>query len=77
MLFRSSHARKKNKLWALYRPIRWYIWCAENYPELGFSIDYAQELEALEYRVIPKARPSGKKTRIMAHYIEHLNYSQY
>ncbi|MBJ9162629.1 site-specific integrase [Citrobacter farmeri] len=54
-----SHARKKNKLWALYRPIRWYIWCAENYPELGFSIDYAQELEALE---IP-GNPKGEAVR--------------
>src|SRR3989442_759255 len=33
---RISQARSKHRLWALYRPIQWYIWCAENYPELGF-----------------------------------------
>jgi len=31
-----SEAREKHRLWALYGPIQWYIWCAENHPELGF-----------------------------------------
>ncbi|MCV6038216.1 site-specific integrase, partial [Escherichia coli] len=42
-----SQARNKHRLWALYRPIQWYIWCSENYSELGFSIAYAQELDSL------------------------------
>lgn len=34
-------ARSRHRLWAMYRPIQWFIWCAENYPECGFSIEYA------------------------------------
>ena len=49
-----SQARNKHRLWALYRPIQWYIWCSENYSELGFSIAYAQELDSLEVPGNPK-----------------------
>lgn len=51
-----NQARNKHRLWALYRPIQWYIWCSENYSELGFSIAYAQELDALEIPVILRER---------------------
>ncbi|MFS6938981.1 site-specific integrase [Neisseria animaloris] len=54
-----NQARNKHRLWALYRPIQWYIWCAENYAELGFSIVYAQELDSLE---IP-GNPKGEAVR--------------
>ncbi|EGT5723364.1 site-specific integrase [Cronobacter sakazakii] len=54
-----NQARNKHRLWALYRPIQWYIWCSENYSELGFSIAYAQELDALE---IP-GNPKGEAVR--------------
>ncbi|MDE1464762.1 tyrosine-type recombinase/integrase [Spartinivicinus poritis] len=54
-----SVARLKHRLWALYRPIQWYLWCAENYPELGFSLVYAQELEGM---VIP-GNPKGEAVR--------------
>lgn len=49
-----NEARKRHRLWALYRPIQWYIWCAENYPEFGFSEIYAHELEAMEIPGNPK-----------------------
>ena len=49
-----NEARGKHRLWALYRTIQWYIWCAENYPEQGFSVVYAQELESLEVPGNPK-----------------------
>ncbi|KPH94812.1 integrase [Pseudoalteromonas porphyrae] len=55
-----SIARKKHRLWALYRPIQWYIYCAENYPELGFSPAYALELEGMS---IP-ANPKGEAVRM-------------
>jgi len=50
-----SNARKEHRLWALYRPIQWYIWCAENYPEVGFSPAYAMELEGMIIPGNPKA----------------------
>ncbi|HBP29731.1 MAG TPA: integrase [Advenella kashmirensis] len=49
-----SRARSRKSLWAMYRPIQWYIWCAENGPEYGFSEVYAQELDALELPGNPK-----------------------
>ena len=55
-----SIARKKHRLWALYRPIQWYIYCAENYPELGFSPAYALELEGMS---IP-GNPKGEAVRM-------------
>lgn len=55
-----SSARKKHRLWALYRPIQWYIYCAENYPELGFSPAYALELEGMN---IP-GNPKGEAVRM-------------
>lgn len=55
-----SEARSKHRLWALYRPIQWYLWCSENYPELGFCPAYAMELEGM---VIP-GNPKGEAVRI-------------
>jgi len=55
-----SSARKKHRLWALYRPIQWYIYYAENYPELGFSPAYALELEGMS---IP-GNPKGEAVRM-------------
>lgn len=47
-------ARKENKLWVMYRPIRWYVWCAEHYPELGFCAAYALELDSMRIPGNPK-----------------------
>ncbi len=55
-----SKARKEHRLWALYRPIQWYIYCAENYPELGFHPAYALELEGIS---IP-GNPKGEAVRM-------------
>src|SRR3990167_9612302 len=57
---RISQARSKHRLWALYRPIQWYIWCAENYPELGFCSAYAMELDSM---IIP-GNPKGEAVRM-------------
>lgn len=43
-----SRTRARRRLERIYRSVQWYIWCAENCPEKGFSEIYAQELEALE-----------------------------
>lgn len=55
-----NKARKNHSLWALYRPIQWYLWSAEFYPELGFSNAYALELEAMQ---IP-GNPKGEAVRL-------------
>jgi len=55
-----NRARSNHRLWAMYRPIRWFIWCADNYPENGFSIDYSFELEAIS---IP-GNPKGEAVRL-------------
>lgn len=57
---RIAEARKEHRLWALYRPIQWYIYCAENYPELGFCTAYAMELEGMS---IP-GNPKGEAVRM-------------
>ncbi|WP_077508788.1 hypothetical protein [Pseudomonas sp. A25(2017)] len=44
----------KRQLWNAYRPIRWYLWCAEHYPELGFCEIYASELDSLRIPGGPK-----------------------
>ncbi|SES74588.1 tyrosine-type recombinase/integrase [Thorsellia anophelis] len=49
-----NRARSRKRLWAMYRPIQWYIWSADNKAEYGFSETYAQELEALELPGNPK-----------------------
>jgi len=54
-----SSARSSHRLWALYRPIQWYIWCADNFPELGFCPAYAMELDGM---VIP-GNPKGEAVR--------------
>ena len=57
---RISLARAKHRLWVLYRPIQWYIWCAENYPEIGFCSAYAMELDSM---VLP-GNPKGEAVRM-------------
>lgn len=55
-----SEARKKHRLWAMYRSIQWYVWCAENYPEIGFCPAYALELDAIQ---VP-GNPKGEAVRM-------------
>lgn len=52
--------RAEHKLWALYRPIQWYLYGAEHYPELGFSTAYASILETMS---IP-GNPKGEAVRM-------------
>ena len=52
--------RAEQKLWTLYRPIQWYLYGAEHYPELGFSTVYAQVLETMS---IP-GNPKGEAVRM-------------
>lgn len=54
-----NRARSKHNLWVMYRPIQWYTWSAEFFPELGFSNAYAMELEAMQ---IP-GNPKGEAVR--------------
>ncbi|RCV92034.1 site-specific integrase [Vreelandella rituensis] len=49
-----SEARASHRLWALYRPIRWYVWCADNFPEIGFDPQYANELDGMSIPGNPK-----------------------
>lgn len=51
--------KEERKLWRAFRPIRWYIWGAEHYPELGFCEGYACELDAM---TIPGG-PKGEAVR--------------
>ncbi len=53
-------ARDKHRLYALYRPIQWYLYSAEHYPELGFSTAYASILETMS---IP-GNPKGEAVRM-------------
>ena len=55
-----SEARKKHRLWAMYRPIQWYVWCAEHYPEIGFCPAYALELDSIS---VP-GNPKGEAVRM-------------
>ena len=52
--------RAEHKLWTLYRPIQWYLYGAEHYPELGFSTAYASILETMS---IP-GNPKGEAVRM-------------
>lgn len=52
-------ARSEQQLWRMYRPIRWYIWCSENYAELGFCEAYALELDSI---ILP-GNPKGEAVR--------------
>jgi hypothetical protein len=47
-------ARSDRQLWRMYRPIRWYIWCSENYAELGFCEAFALELDSIRLPGNPK-----------------------
>lgn len=55
-----AKAREKHCLWSLYRLVQWYIWCAENYPELGFCSAYALELDCM---ILP-GNPKGEAVRM-------------
>lgn len=55
-----SEARKNHRLSAMYRPIQWYVWCAENYPEIGFCPAYALELDSIK---VP-GNPKGEAVRM-------------
>lgn len=55
-----SETRKAHRLCVMYRPIQWYIWCAENYPEIGFCPEFAMELDSLS---IP-GNPKGEAVRL-------------
>ncbi|WP_262734442.1 hypothetical protein [Acinetobacter variabilis] len=52
--------RAEHKLWTLYRPVQWYLYGAEHYPELGFSTAYASILETMS---IP-GNPKGEAVRM-------------
>jgi len=52
--------RAQQKFWTLYRPIQWYLYAAEHYPELGFSTAYAHILETIS---IP-GNPKGEAVRM-------------
>jgi hypothetical protein len=52
--------RSQHKLWMMYEPIRWYIWCSDNISGGTFSDAYAAELEAM---VIPGG-PKGEAVRM-------------
>ncbi|ELT7570077.1 TPA: site-specific integrase [Vibrio cholerae] len=52
--------RTRHKLWTMYMPIRWYIWCSDNISDSTFSDAYAAELEAM---VIPGG-PKGEAVRM-------------
>lgn len=49
-----SKARADHRLWALYRPIQWYIWSETNNPSLGFSSRYAKQLSGMTIPGNPK-----------------------
>jgi hypothetical protein len=46
-------------LWNIYRFVQFYIWSAEHYPELGFNVAFASELEDMS---IP-GNPKGEAVR--------------
>ncbi|MGE1152104.1 site-specific integrase [Pseudomonas kitaguniensis] len=60
-LFRSAvkKAREERQLWRMYRPIRWYVWCSENYAELGFCDAFSLELDSI---LLP-GNPKGHAVR--------------
>jgi len=53
-------ARFDHKLYQIYEAIRWYLWAAENYPELGFCPNYAIALDSM---TIPGG-PKGEAVRM-------------
>lgn len=55
-----SRERTRHRLSMMYEPIRWYIWCADHFPDYGFSDAYAAELEAM---TIPGG-PKGEAVRM-------------
>lgn len=54
-----DHYAQIGSLWNIYRFVQFYIWAAENYPELGFSVAYADELQEM---TIP-GNPKGEAVR--------------
>ena len=57
---RISDYRARRIFDRLYRSVKWYIWCAEEYPELGFDASYALELNSMS---IPGG-PRGEAVRM-------------
>ena len=53
-------ARLNHRLWDIYRAIQWYSWCAERYPEIGFSTDYSMVLQEMP---LP-GNPKGEAVRV-------------
>ncbi len=49
-----NHYVQAGSLWSVYRFVQFYIWSAENYPELGFSVGFASELEEMSIPGNPK-----------------------
>lgn len=51
--------RTRQKFWRIYQTVRWYVWCADHFSEMGFDLEYADELDRL---VIP-GDPKGEAVR--------------
>lgn len=51
-----SNLREKQSLWRAYLPIRWYVWAADRYPEVGFNQEYANVIDAIELGGNPKGQ---------------------
>ena len=52
--------KNKHRFCDVYTIVRWYVWCADNYPEIGFCPEYASTLDGL---VIP-GTPKGEAVRM-------------
>lgn len=55
-----NNDRSRHRLWMMYEPIRWYIWCSDNISNSTFSYTYAAELQLM---VIPGG-PRGEAVRM-------------
>lgn len=54
-----NYYTQAGSLWNIYRFVQFYIWAADHYPELGFSVAFASELEEM---TIP-GNPKGEAVR--------------
>ncbi|MBA2781149.1 site-specific integrase [Billgrantia kenyensis] len=48
--------RERQSIWRAYYPIRWYVWAADRYPEMGFDSEYANLIDAIEVGGNPKGQ---------------------
>ncbi|MGM0987750.1 MAG: tyrosine-type recombinase/integrase [Pseudomonadota bacterium] len=48
--------RERQSIWRAYYPIRWYVWAADRYPEVGFNGEYANLIDAIEVGGNPKGQ---------------------